>query len=107
MQILFIPGPIYIYIGCNENINPFISFLQKVYQAASLHSILSYWIELLLLQLIYYHLLSRQVWNDNNNTWYIVLTLTVLVVTIDAQWEGMGDAGTISPMPDHKGFKLQ
>ena len=35
-------------------------------------------------------------------------------MTIDAQWEGMGDvgsaevrAGTTSPMPDHKGFKLQ
>ena len=47
----------------------------------------------------------------------IMLTLEVLVVTIDAQWEGMGDvghcrvsevrAGTTSPMPDHKGFKLQ
>ena len=42
-----------------------------------------------------------------------VLTLKVLVVTIDAQWEGMGcrvgevRAGTTSPMPDHKGFKLQ
>ena len=44
-----------------------------------------------------------------------MLTLTVLVATIDAQWEGMGDvyrvgevrAGTTSPMPDHKGFKLQ
>ena len=44
-----------------------------------------------------------------------VLTLKVLVTTIDAQWEGMGDgcrvsevrAGTTSPMPDHKGFKLQ
>ena len=42
------------------------------------------------------------------------LTLTVLVMTINAQWEGMGDvgsgevrAGTTSPMPDHKGFKLQ
>ena len=42
------------------------------------------------------------------------LTLTVLVATIDAQWEGMGvyrvgevRAGTTSPMPDHKGFKLQ
>ena len=46
------------------------------------------------------------------------LTLKVLVTTIDAQWEGMGDvgsaryegevrAGTTSPMPDHKGFKLQ
>ena len=45
---------------------------------------------------------------------YRPLTLTVLVTTIDAQWEGMGDvgsgevrAGTTSPMPDHKGFKLQ
>ena len=44
------------------------------------------------------------------------LTLTVLVATIDAQWEGIGDggcrvgevrAGSTSPMPDHKGFKLQ
>ena len=37
------------------------------------------------------------------------ITLKVLVMTIDAQWEGMGDAraGTTSPMPDHKGFKLQ
>ena len=32
-----------------------------------------------------------------------LLTLKVLVATIDAQWEGMGDV----PMPDHKGFKLQ
>ena len=38
----------------------------------------------------------------------------VLVTTIDAQWEGMGDvgvgevrAGTSSPMADHKAFKLQ
>ena len=42
-----------------------------------------------------------------------ILTLKVLVTTIDAQWEGMGcrvgevRAGTTSPMPDHKGFKLQ
>ena len=41
-----------------------------------------------------------------------LLTLKVLVTTIDAQWEGMGGvgevrAGTTSPMPDHKGFKLQ
>ena len=42
------------------------------------------------------------------------LTFTVLVTTIDAQWEGNGGhrvgevrAGTTSPMPDHKGFKLQ
>ena len=42
------------------------------------------------------------------------LTLTVLVATIDAQWEGMGDVGSVRyepallpPMPDHKGFKLQ
>ena len=44
------------------------------------------------------------------------LPLKVIVVTIDAQWEGMGDVGsaryehyfgTASPMPDHKGFKLQ
>ena len=40
-----------------------------------------------------------------------LLTLKVLVTTIDAQWEGMGgcrvgeaQAGTTSPMPDHKGF---
>ena len=45
---------------------------------------------------------------------YTELTLTVLVTTIDAQWEGMRDvgvgevrAGTTSPMPDHKGFKVQ
>ena len=43
----------------------------------------------------------------------VVLTLKMLVTTIDAQWEGMGcrvgevRAGTTSPMPDHKGFKLQ
>ena len=44
----------------------------------------------------------------------VMLTLKVLVMTIDAQWEGMGDArvgevraSTASPMPDHKGFKLQ
>ena len=42
------------------------------------------------------------------------LSLKVLVTTIDAQWEGMGDvgvgevrAGTTSPMPDHKDSKLQ
>ena len=42
------------------------------------------------------------------------LTLKVLVTTIDAQWEGMGDVGSaryepalLPPMPDHKGFKLQ
>ena len=46
------------------------------------------------------------------NTWQ--LTLTVIVVTTDAQWEGMGDVGSaryepalLPPMPDHKGFKLQ
>ena len=45
--------------------------------------------------------------NDN-------LTLKVLVATIEAQWEGMGDVGSaryepalLLPMPDHKGFKLQ
>ena len=39
------------------------------------------------------------------------LTLKVLVTTIDAQWEGMGDVGSaryepalLPPMPDHKGF---
>ena len=40
----------------------------------------------------------------------------MLVTTIDAQWEGMLDVGSgryepalgpTSPMPDHKGFKLQ
>ena len=43
-----------------------------------------------------------------------MLTLKVLVTTIDAQWEGMGDVGSVRyepallpPMPDHKGFKLQ
>ena len=39
------------------------------------------------------------------------LTLTVLVMTIDAQWEGMyGRQGTSRhyfPHADHKGFKLQ
>ena len=34
--------------------------------------------------------------------YFVLLTLTVLVTTIDAQWEGMGDVGS-----DHKGFKLQ
>ena len=29
----------------------------------------------------------------------IVLTLTVLVVTIDAQWEGMGDVGSVRYEP--------
>ena len=45
---------------------------------------------------------------------HMLLTLTVLVATIDAQWGGDGGcrvgevrAGTTSPMPDHKGFKLQ
>ena len=44
----------------------------------------------------------------------IYLTLKVLVTTIEAQWEGMGDVGsaryemgTTSPMPDHNCFKLQ
>ena len=44
----------------------------------------------------------------------VVLTLKVLVMTIDAQWEGMGGVGSaryesalLPPMPDHKGFKLQ
>ena len=35
----------------------------------------------------------------------LFLTLTVLVATIDAQWDGMGDVG--SARYDHKGFKLQ
>ena len=45
---------------------------------------------------------------------FLVLTVKVLVATIDAQWEGMGDVGSARyepalhpPMPDHKGFKLQ
>ena len=44
----------------------------------------------------------------------VSLTLKVLVTTIDAQWEGMGDVGSaryepalLSPMPNHKGFELQ
>ena len=44
----------------------------------------------------------------------MILTLKVLVATIDAQWEGDGGcmvgevrAGTTSLMPDHKGFKLE
>ena len=43
-----------------------------------------------------------------------LLTLKVLVVTIDAQWEGMGDVGSaryepalLPSLPDHKDFKLQ
>ena len=36
--------------------------------------------------------------------YYTILTLTVLVATIDAQWEGMGDVGSARY---HKGFKLQ
>ena len=60
----------------------------------------------------------------SNCTVLRALTLKVLVATTDAQWELMGDvgsaryelalcrvgevrAGTTSPMPDHKGFKLQ
>ena len=45
---------------------------------------------------------------------HLELTLKMLVMTIDAQWEGMENnrvgevrACTTSPMPDHKGFKLQ
>ena len=34
-----------------------------------------------------------------------LLTLTVLVTTIDAQWDWVGDVG--SARYDHKGFKLQ
>ena len=30
----------------------------------------------------------------NNNIMFSPLTLTVLVATIDAQWEGMGDVGS-------------
>ena len=44
----------------------------------------------------------------------MLLTLKVLVTTIDAQWEGMGDVGSamyepalLPPLPDHKDFKLQ
>ena len=51
---------------------------------------------------------------DTRNKLCQQLTLTVLVTTIDAQWEGIGgcrvgevQAGATSPMPDHKGFKLQ
>ena len=43
----------------------------------------------------------------------IILTLKVLVMTIDAQWEGMGDVGSaryepalLPPCPDRRGFKL-
>ena len=47
--------------------------------------------------------------------YFKVLTLiTVLLATIYAQWEGMGDAGSakyepalLHPIPDHKGFKQQ
>ena len=46
--------------------------------------------------------------------YWCMLTLKVLVMTINAQWEGMGDVGsaryepgTTFPMPDHKDFKLQ
>ena len=53
-------------------------------------------------------------WRLSELTTLQVLTLKVLVTTIDAQWEGMGDVGsaryepgTTSPMPDHKAFKLQ
>ena len=42
-----------------------------------------------------------------------ILTLNVLVAISDAQLERMGDVGSavyepalLSPMPDHKGFKL-
>ena len=30
---------------------------------------------------------------------FLILTLTVLVVTIDAQWEGMGDVGSARYKP--------
>ena len=43
-----------------------------------------------------------------------LLTLKVLVTTIDAQWEGMGDVGSaryepalLPPCPTIRGFKLQ
>ena len=45
---------------------------------------------------------------------YQLLTLKVLVVTIDAQWEGMGDVGSaryelalLPPCPTIRVFKLQ
>ena len=38
-------------------------------------------------------------------TWQTGLTLTVLVMAIDAQWEGMWDVA--SARYDHKGFKIQ
>ena len=48
----------------------------------------------------------------NETSWH--LALTVLVTTVDAQWEGDGGCrvgevrvSTTSPMPNHKGFKLQ
>ena len=65
-------------------------------------------------------LLCRHI-SSGENLYFLVscascnLTLIkVLVATIDAQWEGMGDVGLaryepalLPPMPDHKGFKLQ
>ena len=51
-------------------------------------------------------------WRQKSRALCYTLTLKVLVVKIDAQWEGMGNVGsarygTTSPMPDHKVFKLQ
>ena len=64
---------------------------------------------------IFYCSIDHIRYQNRNTVQYItILTLTVLVITIDALWEGIGDvgsgevrAGTTSPMPDHKGFKLQ
>ena len=45
-----------------------------------------------------FHLTAYQCRNTshsgNKNSHIRLLTLTVLVVTIDAQWEGMGDVGS-------------
>ena len=50
----------------------------------------------------------------DNSILKVMLTLKVLVTTIDAQWEGMGyvESARYKPallpqMPDHKGSKLQ
>ena len=60
------------------------------------------------------HFMSLALTFEPPGTLKKVLTLKALVATIDAQWEGMVGcrvgkvrAGTTSPMPDHKGFKLQ
>ena len=60
----------------------------------------------------------RFIWNvQPTKVRHDMLTLKVLVATIDAQWEGMGESGgcrvgevracTTPPIPDHKGFELQ